>query len=107
MARIAPKPIMVETRTRIDQIPPKQLTERRTGPDDLFGTSHLGIPEVDADGWQLDITGLIDKPATFSFAQLLALEKIELESAYVCAGNPDKPNILKLPTKCVDFCPRL
>jgi sulfane dehydrogenase subunit SoxC len=93
MARIAPKPTMIETRTRIDQIPTKQLTERRTTNDNLFGTSHLGIPEVIADDWQLEFTGLIDKPATLSFGQLRALEKIELESAYVCAGNPDKPEL--------------
>lgn len=93
MARIAPKPTMLETRTRIDQIPPKQLTERRTTADNLFGTSHLGIPEVVAGDWQLEITGLVDKPAIFSFEQLRALEKIELESAYVCAGNPDKPEV--------------
>ncbi len=93
MVRIAPKPPMLVNRKRIDHYFPHQLTERITPVDTVFTTSTLGIPDVSVDDWSLEITGLIDSPATYSYAELLALPKRTLETVHVCSGNPKKPTV--------------
>ena len=93
MERIAPKPPMVVNRKRIDHTFPHQLTDRITPVEKVFGTSTLGIPDVSADDWSLEISGLIDSPTTYSYTELLASPKRTVETVYVCSGNPRKPTV--------------
>ena len=93
MERIAPKPPMLVTRKRLDHYFPHELTERITPVDKMFTTSTLGIPDVSADDWSLEITGLVDTPVSYSFVDLKALAKRTIETVYVCSGNPKKPTV--------------
>ena len=93
MERIAPKPPMLVTRKRLDHYFPHELTGRITPVDKMFTTSTLGIPDVSANDWSLEITGLVDTPVRYSFADLKALAKRTIETVYVCSGNPKKPTV--------------
>src|SRR5260221_49608 len=50
----------------------QDLTRWITPNDQLYSVSHYGTPEVDPGKWQLEISGLIKKPRTLSFAQIKA-----------------------------------
>ena len=93
MERIAPKPAMLVDRKRLDHFHPHQLTERITPVDTLFTTSTLGIPDVSADGWSLEITGLVNTPVSYSYDELKRLPKRTIETVYVCSGNPKRPTL--------------
>ena len=93
MERIAPKPAMLVDRKRLDHFHPHQLTERITPVDTLFTTSTLGIPDVSADGWSLEITGLVNTPVSYSYDELKRLPKRTVETVYVCSGNPKRPTL--------------
>ena len=91
MERMAPRPKMLVDRKPIFTISPHRLTDRLTPLDTVFGTSSLGIPEVDVADWKLDITGLVNTPVSLSFDDLKSLPKRNLESVFVCSGNPHFP----------------
>ncbi len=93
MDRIAPKPPMVFDRKRITHVFSKLLTDKLTPVDKIFQTTGLGIPDVSSKDWSLEITGLIDSPTSLSFEELKRFPKTEVESVFVCSGNPDKPTV--------------
>ena len=93
MDRIAPKPPMIIRKKRITHFFPADLTERLTPLDSLFETTSMGVPDIDIADWSLEITGLVDRPTTLSFDDLKRLPKREIESVYVCSGNPRKPTV--------------
>lgn len=45
------------------------------------------IPEVDATTWSLTIDGLVDRPLTLSYADLLAMEQVERTITLSCVSN--------------------
>ena len=47
MKRVAPKPRMLNDTKAIFRFSPHRLTDRLTPPEFVFGTSALGIPEVE------------------------------------------------------------
>jgi DMSO/TMAO reductase YedYZ molybdopterin-dependent catalytic subunit len=47
----------------------------------------LRVPQVDTDGWQLRIDGMVDRPMTLTFAQLLARPMIERWITIACVSN--------------------
>lgn len=47
----------------------------------------LRVPQVDADTWQLRIDGMVDRPMTLTFAQLLARPMIERWITITCVSN--------------------
>lgn len=91
MKRFVPKPRMLDEPKPIFAFSPHRLTDRLTPLDALFGTSSLGIPEVDAADWQLDITGLVRNPFSLSFDDLKQFPKRSLETVFICSGNPLYP----------------
>ena len=93
MDRIAPKPPMTIKKKRITHFFPADLTESLTPLDCLFETTSMGVPEIDTADWRLEITGLVDTPTTLSFDDLKNRPKREIESVYVCSGNPRKPTV--------------
>jgi DMSO/TMAO reductase YedYZ molybdopterin-dependent catalytic subunit len=58
--RIAAKRPMLIDRKRVRQVLPAQLTQKVTPVEILFETSSMGVPDVGADDWKLEITGLVD-----------------------------------------------
>lgn len=47
----------------------------------------LQVPQIDPAHWQLMITGMVDKPLTLSFAELLALPLEESYTTLMCVSN--------------------
>lgn len=47
----------------------------------------LSTPAVDPDGWQLTLSGLVDRPLTFDYADLLRMPQLEAWITLGCVGN--------------------
>lgn len=58
-----------------------------TSNDDFYLVQHYGQPEVDNASYQLRVTGLVDRPLTFSLDQLRARSVIEKDVGFECGGN--------------------
>jgi DMSO/TMAO reductase YedYZ molybdopterin-dependent catalytic subunit len=55
--------------------------------DQFFFIQHYNRPEVDASSWRLKFTGLVNKPAEFSLADIKAMKPTEVVNGYECSGN--------------------
>lgn len=58
-----------------------------TPPDQFFTTQHYGHPKVDPALYRLKVTGLVDRPASFSLEDLRRLRSVELVAGFECSGN--------------------
>src|SRR5437868_9488829 len=58
-----------------------------TSKDDFFTIQHMGKPEIDAATYKLKFSGLINKPADFTLADLRAMRSTEIAAGYECSGN--------------------
>ncbi|MGI9030781.1 MAG: molybdopterin-dependent oxidoreductase [Ilumatobacteraceae bacterium] len=54
----------------------------------------LSIPQVDATTWQLGITGMVDRPFTMSYAELLAMDAVEDVVTMQCVSNEVGGNLI-------------
>ena len=91
MDRIAPKPEMAVKRKRLTHYFPPQLGDRLTPRERLFVTSSMGEPVIDITDWRLEITGLVSRPMSLSFDELMARPKRVYDSVFICSGNPAQP----------------
>ncbi|HEY1365196.1 MAG TPA: molybdopterin-dependent oxidoreductase [Xanthobacteraceae bacterium] len=71
---------------------PHQLQQRLTPVEGAIVLCHLGVPRLSREEWSLAIEGLLARPRTLSFPDLLRYEKIEVASVHQCAGSPLAPN---------------
>ncbi|MBZ5515552.1 MAG: molybdopterin-dependent oxidoreductase [Acidobacteriia bacterium] len=62
--------------------------------EDFYVTSKGDTPRVDAAKWQLKVDGLVAKPFTLSYAELLRLPSIEKLLTLECISNPIGGNYL-------------
>lgn len=85
-------------RTPVRRFPlrPHQLVHEFTPTSDVFVLAPLGIPQVDVASWQLQVTGLVERPLTLSFDEIVKFPKQELKAFHQCAGDPRQPT---LPTR--------
>jgi DMSO/TMAO reductase YedYZ molybdopterin-dependent catalytic subunit len=58
-------------------------------PNDSFYRidTELLVPQVDASTWQLQVTGMVDHPLTFTYPQLLAMPLFEQYVTLACVSN--------------------
>jgi len=49
--------------------------------------TNLTVPRVNADRWQLQIDGMVDRPVTISYRQLMAMPMIERDITLTCVSN--------------------
>src|SRR3954451_15505342 len=70
---------------------PHQLTDDLTPHDKVIVLCHLGVPRIDAEGWELEIDGLVSKPARLRLQDLLRFRQCHVESVHQCAGSPLAP----------------
>ncbi len=47
----------------------------------------LSIPQVDAETWRLKLRGMVDRPRTITFAELLAMPMVERDITLTCVSN--------------------
>jgi DMSO/TMAO reductase YedYZ molybdopterin-dependent catalytic subunit len=55
--------------------------------DQFFFIQHYNRPEVDGNTHRIKFTGMVNKPAEFSLADLKAMKSTELVNGYECSGN--------------------
>jgi DMSO/TMAO reductase YedYZ molybdopterin-dependent catalytic subunit len=58
-----------------------------TPADQFFTTQHLGHPVIDPATFALQVSGLVDRPKSFSLAELRAMRRTELVFGFECSGN--------------------
>ncbi len=63
------------------------LTSWVTPTEDLFSVGHYGQPEVDVSTWSLEVTGRVERPRTFTLAELRARPRESVVFTLECAGN--------------------
>lgn len=61
--------------------------EMFTPKDQFFTTQHLGHPAVDLASYKLKISGLVDKPRTYTIDELKSLGATDLVAGFECSGN--------------------
>ncbi len=67
---------------------PKNLQNFFVSNEEFFAVAHYGIPApLDAAAYKLRITGLVDKPATWSLADLKKRPRVEHVVGFECSGN--------------------
>jgi DMSO/TMAO reductase YedYZ molybdopterin-dependent catalytic subunit len=64
-----------------------------TPSDEFYTFQHNGQPQFDAATYKLRITGLFDKPAEFTLAQIKAMRGLEQIVGYECGGNGPGANV--------------
>ena len=58
-----------------------------TPADSFFTRSHAPTPEIDVAAWRLEVAGLVERSATFTFAELFReFPRHEVAATMVCAG---------------------
>ncbi len=55
--------------------------------EDFYLVQHYGQPEIDNSQYQLNVTGLVDNPLSFSLEQLRSRPNIEKDVGFECGGN--------------------
>src|SRR5262249_40829552 len=58
-----------------------------TPKDQFFTTQHYGHPEVDPATYKLKISGLVERPKSFSLDDLRRMHAAELIAGFECSGN--------------------
>jgi DMSO/TMAO reductase YedYZ molybdopterin-dependent catalytic subunit len=94
MDRIAPE-MPVAAKGPVIHLPvkPAGLAADFTATADLHVLAHGDVPTVAAEGWRMEICGLVERAMTFSLDDLLALPQRELVAIHQCAGNPLDPTV--------------
>lgn len=62
-----------------------------TPQDQVFNVSHYPVPEVDAEGYRLEITGLVDTPRSLSLEDIKARPSVDQFMTLECSGNGSNP----------------
>jgi DMSO/TMAO reductase YedYZ molybdopterin-dependent catalytic subunit len=79
---------MLRSGFELHQPPVSALQAFMTPLADMFYVSHLGVADMFAKPWSLEIGGLVEKPATFTWAELQELPVRRVIAAHECAGSP-------------------
>jgi DMSO/TMAO reductase YedYZ molybdopterin-dependent catalytic subunit len=58
-----------------------------TPKDQFFTTQHYGHPVIDPGAFRLKLSGLVEKPASFSLDELKKFKSAELAFGFECSGN--------------------
>jgi DMSO/TMAO reductase YedYZ molybdopterin-dependent catalytic subunit len=74
-----------------DPLAPHQMRDRLTRTQDLFILCHLGVPRIERDRWSLTIDGMVERPSTLRFNDLVRYPKTEVATIHQCCGSPLKP----------------
>jgi DMSO/TMAO reductase YedYZ molybdopterin-dependent catalytic subunit len=80
-------PFLDMPRTPPQRLDWETLDKWLTPQDQVFSVQHYGTPEVDAEQFRLEITGLVETPQTFSIDELRSLPKQDQLMTLECSGN--------------------
>lgn len=68
----------------------RRINSFYTDNDDFYLVQHYGQPEVDNASYQLSVTGLVDRPLSFSLEQLRSRQVVEKDVGFECGGNGNR-----------------
>jgi DMSO/TMAO reductase YedYZ molybdopterin-dependent catalytic subunit len=74
-----------------DPLAPHQMRDRRTATQNVMVLCHLGVPRLEREQWSLSIDGLVERPCTLRFDDLMRYPKTEVASVHECCGSPFAP----------------
>ncbi len=80
-------PFLNMPRARPNMLDWETLDEWITPQDQVFSVQHYGTPEFDAAKHTLQVTGLVDKPQSFTMDQLQSQPKKDQLMTLECSGN--------------------
>jgi DMSO/TMAO reductase YedYZ molybdopterin-dependent catalytic subunit len=69
----------------------EELNSWVTPNDKFFVVHHYAVPDIATSDWRLEIGGLVQRPRTFTLADLKALPRRELTFTIECSGNHGFP----------------
>ena len=58
-----------------------------TPKDQFFAIQHMNQPEIDPAAYRLKLTGMVNKPAELTLADLKGMKSTEIAAGYECSGN--------------------
>lgn len=59
--------------------------------ESVFAVSHYGTPTVAPESYKLEISGLVEKPATFTLEEIKKRRKKQVIATLECSGNSSSP----------------
>jgi DMSO/TMAO reductase YedYZ molybdopterin-dependent catalytic subunit len=65
----------------------RRIDDFFTSNDDFYVIQHYGQPEIDSAGYQLQVTGLVQRELKLSLAQLRERPVVEIDAGFECGGN--------------------
>ena len=79
----------VRTETAVDRriLDIRKIDGPLTPKDQFFTTQHYGHPVVDPATFRLKVTGLVDRPKSFSLDDLKKMASTDLVAGFECSGN--------------------
>ena len=83
------------------QLDIRKIDGMLTPKDQFFTTQHFMKPEIDPAKYRLKFTGMVNKPAEFSLADLKAMKSIEVVNGFECSGN--SPRAIQGLSSCGKF----
>ena len=70
---------------------PHRMRKRLTPRQDVVVLCHLGIPRIEREQWSLTIDGVVERPRTLRFDDLMRYRKTVVSSVHQCCGSPFAP----------------
>jgi DMSO/TMAO reductase YedYZ molybdopterin-dependent catalytic subunit len=67
-----------------DPLKPHQMRDHLTRAQDVFVLCHLGVPRFEHDQWSLTIDGMVQRPRSVRFDDLLRYPRTEVSSVHQC-----------------------
>jgi DMSO/TMAO reductase YedYZ molybdopterin-dependent catalytic subunit len=61
---------------------------------DFFAVSHYGVANMDAAHWRLEVSGLVERPKSFSLDELKSRPRKEITATLECSGNGSAKNFM-------------
>jgi DMSO/TMAO reductase YedYZ molybdopterin-dependent catalytic subunit len=83
------------------QLDIRKIDGMLTPKDQFFTTQHFMKPEIDPAKYRLKFTGMVNKPAEFTLADLKAMKSVELVNGFECSGN--SPRAIQGLSSCGKF----
>ena len=82
-----PPEAAIDAYGRLSALDWQELDSWLTPIEDFFQVGHYNKPVIDAESWRLQITGLVERPRTYTLAELKALSRREVFYTMECSGN--------------------
>jgi DMSO/TMAO reductase YedYZ molybdopterin-dependent catalytic subunit len=82
-----PQPLVDMLGTDLRLLDWQELDSWLTPAKSFFHVWHFNLPEIDSNRWKLEISGLVNNAARYTFDEIKALPKREVVHTLECSGN--------------------